>query len=156
MNATMIDSVQILNPANVAHDYDYVAIYVNGRFSVDPATVQKAYPDARVFWIDVLGNNPEASIKDIETGDISPSSVPGIVAARFRVHPDANTRLYCNLSTWPAVKTEVRNLPQNQRDTIRYWIANPTGTPHIVPGSDATQYMFGQILDLSEVNTDTF
>ncbi len=32
---------------------------------------------------------------------------------------------------------------------IRWWIANPTGYPHLVPGSDATQWYWGSSVDIS-------
>jgi hypothetical protein len=35
------------------------------------------------------------------------------------------------------------------RSHVRYWIADPTGQPHIVPGSDATQWYWGSNVDIS-------
>jgi hypothetical protein len=35
------------------------------------------------------------------------------------------------------------------RARIRWWIADPTGTPHIVPGSNATQWYWGTGYDES-------
>jgi hypothetical protein len=32
---------------------------------------------------------------------------------------------------------------------VRWWIADPTGTPHIVPGADATQWYWGHSYDIT-------
>ena len=69
--------------------------------------------------------------------------------------PDTLLRLYSNLSAWPAVKHAVAGLPAGVRLTaggaprVRYWIANPTGAEHIVPGSAATQWKWGKRWDTS-------
>jgi hypothetical protein len=34
---------------------------------------------------------------------------------------------------------------------VKYWIADPTGYEHIVPGSSATQWYWGQNYDISSV-----
>jgi hypothetical protein len=147
----MIDST---TPGAIPQSADRVALYFNGRFA---ATQDQAarFTQARVYWIDVLNTSPAAcSILDIESGDASPADVPGWVAARLEAHPGAVCRLYSNLSTWPAVKAAVADMPGDHRAQVRYWIANPTGIWHLVPGSDATQYAFspgGINIDLSAV-----
>jgi hypothetical protein len=35
------------------------------------------------------------------------------------------------------------------RSRIRWWVADPTGVPHIVPGSSATQWYWGSSYDES-------
>jgi hypothetical protein len=35
------------------------------------------------------------------------------------------------------------------RSHVHYWIADPTGVPHIVPGSRATQWYWGKGYDVS-------
>jgi len=47
------------------------------------------------------------------------------------------------------VQQAVASLPQSLRSHIRWWIADPTGYPHIVPGSDATQWYWGPNYDIS-------
>jgi hypothetical protein len=32
---------------------------------------------------------------------------------------------------------------------VKYWIADPTGTPHILPGAAATQWYWGANYDIS-------
>lgn len=135
----------------------FVAVYINGLYEADMAEVKARFPNARIYSIDVNGSDPGASIKDVENFDISPSNSAGVVEARYKEHPDAKTRLYCNKSTWPAVKSSVATLPANVRGTVRYWIADPTGVPHILPGADATQYLWhGSAWDESLINYETF
>jgi hypothetical protein len=35
------------------------------------------------------------------------------------------------------------------RTQVRWWIADPTGHPHLVPGSQATQWYWGENYDIS-------
>jgi len=57
------------------------------------------------------------------------------------------------LSEWPAVKAAVAKLPAKMRSHVRYWIADPTGYPHLVPGSSATQWYWGTGYDISTATT---
>ena len=139
---TMFDSTQ---PGAIPGDF--AALYRNGRFAATPAQAARFF---YVLWIDVLATDPgDASILDIETGDATPASVRPWCEARQQAHPFSVDRLYCDLSTWPAVKAEVAQLSEAGRARVRYWIANPTGQPHLVPGSDATQYLWTQGWDES-------
>jgi hypothetical protein len=38
------------------------------------------------------------------------------------------------------------------QDSVRYWIADPTGVEHNVPGADATQWFWGKHIDISKAN----
>lgn len=149
MSDTMYDSVQWqLIPRNAL----YIAVYSNGQFAADTGEVAKTFPNARIYAIDVNGTDPDASIKDVETGDISVDNLPQVIERRFAAHPDAKCRVYCNLSTWPSVKQVIAAGVNTQNlDQIYYWIANPTFPPfpHFVPGSNATQYAFGDKYDTS-------
>jgi hypothetical protein len=139
---TFYDSASGTFPAGTTE----VALYRNGLYAFPPSEVSKLW---RIRWIDVDGDNPAGcSILDIETGDASPGMIPGWCSERDKAVQDSLFRLYCNLSTWPAVKAIVRTLPYAQKRRVRYWIANPTGVRHLVPGSSATQYEWGE-------NTDT-
>ena len=128
-----------------------VALYHNGLYAFPKSLVK---PSWRVRWIDVIGDAPDAcSILDIETGDASPGTVPGWCTARDAIIHNSLFRLYCNIVTWPAVRSVVRrDLTDNQRIRVRYWIANPTGIPHLVPGSSATQYLWEKEWDESYYN----
>jgi hypothetical protein len=54
-----------------------------------------------------------------------------------------------SLSEWPQVQADVASLPSWMRSRIRWWVADPTGVPHIVPGSSATQWYWGATYDES-------
>jgi len=40
------------------------------------------------------------------------------------------------------------------RSRVRYWIADPTGVPHVVAGSGATQWYWGNSYDITTANPD--
>lgn len=148
--ATMYDSTR---PWLIPNSAQYIAIYYNGAYAADRAKVQAQYPRARIFTIDVLGTAAaQCGIADVETGDMTPADVPGWVDERLAAGPNFLARLYSNLSTWPAVKAEVAKLSAAARQHVVYFVANPTGAPHIVPGSDGTQYEWGSEWDASEID----
>lgn len=150
-NATLYDSTQ---PLECPHESAYMAIYSNGRYKADRAAVQAAYPDTTIWNIDVLGNNPSgASIFDIEKYDGQPDQVLSWVPDRLDAVPNSPARLYCNISTWPSVRLYVARLSPQDREWVRYWIANPTGRPHIVPGAEATQWDWLTLYDISEITS---
>jgi hypothetical protein len=60
--------------------------------------------------------------------------------------------VYTMLSDWPAVQGSVAGLPSWMQSHVRYWIADPTGVPHVVPGSSATQWYWGSNYDISTAN----
>ena len=39
-----------------------------------------------------------------------------------------------------------------EQSHVRYWIADPTGVPHVVPGSSATQWYWGSSYDITTAN----
>jgi hypothetical protein len=55
-------------------------------------------------------------------------------------------------SEWGAVKAAVDALPARMRSEVRWWIADPTGSPHIVPGANATQWYWGPNYDITTVD----
>lgn len=148
MPDTMYDSTQ---PQLIPRGALYIAVYGNGIFATDAAEIAKSYPNARIYVIDVNGTDAGASIKDVETGDLTVDALPDAVNARFDAHPDSLCRVYCNLSTWPNAKIAVAELAPERKAQVRWWIANPTFPPvaHFVPGSNATQYAFGDKYDSS-------
>jgi hypothetical protein len=58
-------------------------------------------------------------------------------------------RIYTMRSEWPAVKSAVGALPASMQSHVRWWIADPTGVPHVVPGSSATQWYWGSNYDIT-------
>ena len=73
-------------------------------------------------------------------------------SARLTAWPTKVARIYTMISEWPAVKAAIATLPQQMQSHVRYWIADPTGVPHVVPGSDATQWYWGKNYDISTAN----
>jgi hypothetical protein len=111
----------------------------------------------QVLWIDTLATDPAGSgALDVEPGCATPSQVPGWVSSRLKAHPDQVAIVYMSLSEWPQVQADVASLPKWMRSRIRWWVADPTGVPHIVPGSSATQWYWGSTYDesMAEPNFD--
>ncbi len=52
-------------------------------------------------------------------------------------------------SEWGQVKAAVAGLPQKMQDHVRWWIADPTGHAHDVPGAAATQWYWGTHYDIT-------
>lgn len=123
-----------------------IATYATGGHPTSPAEVAGRGP---VLWIDVDGSDPAASALDIEPGTVSPSVAPVWVRQKLTADPKALAKLYTSISEWPAVQAAVATLPSWMRSRIRWWIADPTGYPHMVPGSDATQWYWGSGYDIS-------
>jgi hypothetical protein len=104
----------------------------------------------QVLWIDTLATDPAGSgALDVEPGCATPSQVPGWVSGRLKAHPTQVAIVYMSLSEWPQVQADVASLPSWMRSRIRWWVADPTGVPHIVPGSSATQWYWGATYDES-------
>jgi hypothetical protein len=104
----------------------------------------------QVLWIDTLATDPAGSgALDVEPGCATPSQVPGWVSGRLKAHPGQVAIVYMSLSEWPQVQADVAALPAWMRSRIRWWVADPTGVPHIVPGSQATQWYWGSTYDES-------
>lgn len=123
-----------------------VAAYATGNYAASPAQVAG---HQSVMWIDVTGYDHAASVLDVEPGDATPSMAASWAWHRLKDRPSALARIYTMRSEWPAVRAAVVKLPAKMRSHVRYWIADPTGTPHIVPGSDATQWYWGSSYDIS-------
>jgi hypothetical protein len=123
-----------------------VATYATGPYAVSPAQVSGRGP---VMWIDVRGTDYGASALDTEPGDATPFVAARWAWHRLSAYPNAIAHIYTMRSEWPAVQAACATLPARMRSHIRWWIADPTGVPHIVPGSDATQWYWGPNYDIS-------
>ena len=124
-----------------------VATYSTGAHPIPTSTVAGR---KQVLWIDTLATDPGGSgALDVEPGCATPSQVPGWVSARLKSHPGQVAIVYMSLSEWPQVQADVASLPAWMRSRIRWWVADPTGVPHIVPGSSATQWYWGSTYDES-------
>lgn len=122
------------------------ATYATGPFAASPSQLAGKGP---VVWIDTNGSDPAASALDVEPGDATPSVAASWASQRLSKQPHAVARIYTTISEWAAVKAAVAGLPQAMQARIRWWIADPTGVAHIVPGSDATQWYWGSSYDIS-------
>jgi hypothetical protein len=124
------------------------ATYATGRFAV-PAAEMAGRP---TIWIDAWGTDPAASVLDVEPGDATPSMVPTWVRQHLALDPADNARIYTMLDEWSAVQQATSTLPAWMQARIRWWIADPTGVPHMVPGASATQWYWGPGYDISTAN----
>lgn len=122
------------------------AAYATGPYAASPSQLAGKGP---VVWIDTNGSDPAASALDVEPGDATPSVAASWARQRLSEHPHAVARIYTNISEWAAVKASVAALPQKMQTRVRWWIADPTGVAHLVPGSDATQWYWGSRYDIS-------
>jgi hypothetical protein len=121
------------------------ATYATGDYAV-PAAEMAGRP---TIWIDAWGTDPAASALDVEPGDATPSMVPDWVEQHLALEPSDNARIYTMLDEWPAVQQAVATLPAWMQARVRWWIADPTGVPHMVPGASATQWYWGPNYDIS-------
>jgi hypothetical protein len=126
-----------------------VAAYTNGKFKASVSDV--AHHD-NVLWIDINGSNPDSMVLDVEPGDATPAGAARWVHARLSKHRDSIAIVYTFRAAWPSVKHYVRGLPHWMRSRVHYWIADPTGVPHVLPGSSATQWYWGKRYDISTAN----
>ena len=123
-----------------------LAAYATGPFAVSAAQVagHKA-----VLWIDVVGTDPSASAVDVEPGDVTPNVAANWVWRKLTASPDALAIVYTSRAEWPLVQAAVNTLPAWMIARVRWWIADPTGYPHVLPGASATQWYWGPAYDIS-------
>jgi hypothetical protein len=122
------------------------AVYSDGAYAATPAQVA-GHPNT--LWIDTNGSNPSANALDVEPGDATPAQAGQWVAQKLTDTPSQVAIVYTMRSDWPAVQAAVGQLPQWMQSHVRWWIADPTGVPHMVPGASATQWEWGQNYDIS-------
>jgi hypothetical protein len=134
-----------VNPQAIPGD-PVVATYADGPHPDSPSAVANF---SHVMWVDIDASDPHADALDIEPGCATPSEAPGWVSARLNADPHGVAVLYTMISQWSTVKADVSSLPAWMQSRIRWWIADPTGSPHVVPGSQATQWYWGQNYDIS-------
>ena len=121
------------------------AVYATGNYAASQAQVSGRH----VMWIDTTGSDHAASVLDVEPGDATPSMAATWAKQRLAANPRALARIYTMRSEWPATKTAIAALPAKMRSHVRWWIADPTGHAHVVPGSDATQWYWGSSYDIT-------
>lgn len=127
----------------------HVATYADGPYQASWADVSGR---GDVLWIDVYGNNTGANALDVEPGDATPAIAAAWVKAKLEKDPSSKPIVYTMRSWWPAVTTSMNGLPGWMHSHIKYWIADPTGYDHVLPGADATQWYWGNSVDITTAN----
>jgi hypothetical protein len=125
------------------------AVYSNGAYAASPAQVA-GHPNT--LWIDTNGSNPKANVLDVEPGDATPQQAATWVQQKLTANPNDTAIVYTFRAEWQPTQQAISALPQQMQSHVKWWIADPTGVPHIVPGSDATQWYWGQSYDQSLAN----
>jgi len=131
----------------------HVATYSDGAFQASGASVAGR---GNVLWIDTNGSNTHASALDVEPGDATPSGAAHWVNAKLTASPHGDAIVYTFKSDWGAVQDSINALPSWEHAHVKYWIADPTGTPHIVPGAAATQWSWGSNYDITQAQPGFF
>jgi len=126
-----------------------VATYADGPYAAQQSQVS----GKQALWIDTNGSDPgRASVLDVEPGDATPAQAAQWVQQRETQHPGQIAVVYTMMSDWGAAQQAISALPHAMQANVRWWIADPTGTPHIVPGATATQWYWGPNYDISSAN----
>jgi hypothetical protein len=125
------------------------AVYANGAYAAFPSQVRG---HGSVLWIDTNGSDPGANVLDVEPGDATPVGAAQWVKQRLSSQPHSVAIVYTMMSDWQQVKDNVAALPGWMQSKVRYWIADPTGVPHVIPGSSATQWYWGNSYDVTTAN----
>jgi hypothetical protein len=123
-----------------------VATYADGPFAVSPAEVAG---HGQVLWIDTNGSDPQASALDVEPGDATPGIAAQWVQQKLTDQPTTTAIVYTSLSEWPEVQAAIGTLPSKMQSHVKYWVADPDGVPHMIPGASATQWYWGGSYDIS-------
>jgi hypothetical protein len=123
-----------------------LATYADGGYAVSPSQVAHR---GHVLWIDTSGSDPRAAALDVEPGDATPGQAA--TWAWHKLHSAAGqvAIIYTMRSEWAAAQAAVATLPSGMQHQVRWWIADPTGVPHIVPGASATQWYWGHNYDIT-------
>ena len=122
-----------------------VATYADGGYAVNPANVA----GRAVTWIDTNGSDPRANALDVEPGDATPQQAAQWTWNKLHNAAGQIAVIYTYRSEWPATQAAIATLPQAMQHQVRWWIADPTGVPHVVPGAQATQWYWGHNYDIS-------
>jgi hypothetical protein len=129
--------------------HQQVATYADGAYAASSSSVAGR---GNVLWIDTNGSDPKANALDVEPGDATPAGAALWVNAKLNADHSATAIVYTMISDWQQVKSNVAGLPNWMQSHVRYWIADPTGVPHVVPGSNATQWYWGNNYDITTAN----
>jgi hypothetical protein len=126
-----------------------IATYANGAYAASPSSVTG---HGNVLWIDTNGSDPGANALDVEPGDATPAGAAQWVWTKMRADHGATAIVYTMISDWSSVRANIGTLPSWMQGHVRYWIADPTGVPHVLPGANATQWYWGNNYDITTAN----
>ena len=135
-----------VTPSAIPASQDIVAAYSDGPH---PTPSSEVTGRKSVMWISITGRDYNASVVDVEPGNATPAAAASWAWHRLSASPHAVARIYTMINEWPLVKAAVASFPAQMRERIHWWIANPTGSPHLLPGSDATQWFWGSHYDIT-------
>jgi hypothetical protein len=134
-----------VTPSSIPSGHE-IATYADGGYAVS----RSAVAGKKVLWIDTNGSDPKAAALDVEPGDASPAGAGSWAADKLHADPRGQAIIYTMRSEWPAAQAAVRaSLPGSLRSHVRWWIADPTGVPHVLPGAAATQWYWGPNYDIT-------
>jgi hypothetical protein len=145
----LYDSVE---PAAIPSGHT-IATYSDGPFAQSSAAVAGR---GDVLWIDVNGSNTNANALDVEPGDATPAGAAAWVSAKLTKDPSSTAIIYTFRNDWAPVIDDVDALPTWMHSHVKYWIADPTGYAHILPGAAATQWYWGPTFDISTAEPGFF
>jgi hypothetical protein len=131
---TMYDAV---TAANIPADARMVAGYID-RIKLIPWSTEDwaRFPRAVKVTIVKKADTNDGHVLDVELGDAKPGEAPGW--ARMRREAGAVPTVYCNLATWPEVRSAFSSAGVAEP---HYWIAHYDGDPTIPDGAIAKQYL---------------
>jgi hypothetical protein len=141
---TIYDSV---TPSAIPAGHE-VATYATGPYAVQASQVA----GRKVLWIDTQGTDPKAAALDVEPGDATPGLAATWAQQKLSADPHTNAIIYTMQSEWPAAQAAIAGLPHWMQHHVRWWIADPTGVPHVLPGASATQWYWGSNYDITTAN----
>ena len=122
-----------------------IATYATGGYAVPAAQVAGRH----VLWIDTRGTDPAAGALDVEPGDATPAMAATWAWHKLHAAAGSVAVIYTMRSEWAAAQAAVSHLPTTMQSHVRWWIADPTGVNHIVPGASATQWYWGHNYDIT-------
>jgi hypothetical protein len=135
-----------VTPGSIPASQGTVATYADGPHATPASEVTGR---KSVLWISITGQDYDASVVDVEPGNATPAAAASWAWHRLSASRHAVARIYTMINEWPAVKSAVASFPAQMQSRIHWWIANPTGSPHLLPGSDATQWYWGSQYDIT-------
>lgn len=130
-----------ITPGTVPPGAQLYAAYLDGDWP-DFAALLAKYPDAIGVPVAVSASYNGGKVLDVENGDATPAESVNWVLARRRA--GVNPTVYCNTSTWPAVRTEfqLRKVAEPH-----YWLAQYDGAATIPAAWSAAGVVAKQYAD---------